>query len=621
MRALTLAAVLLAAGALPGASQPAGGPRDPAELEAFVDGLLPGLLAAHRVPGAVFVAVRDGRVLLQKGYGLADVARRRPVDPERTLFRVASVSKLVTASAALQLVEQGKLDLHADVNGLLRGFRLEPDFEEPVTLAHLLTHTGGFDDRFQRSAAPVGAPVPPLGEYLAARMPPRVMPPGLLISYSNHGLALVGHLVELASGLPFETYIERHLFEPLGMRSSRFGVPSPPPAALAVSYAWRDGEQVPMGLDRMRMAPAGDLVTTASDMARFMIAHLGLGAFEGVRILREETARRMQARQFSHHPELDGWCYGFAEGRWNGVRTVGHDGDWRGFRSHLVLAPEAGLGVFLSLNGAFEGDLFGSFDRAFADHYFPQPAEARPEPPPDFAERAGRYTGTYIPNRRERNSFFKLGLFLSTVRVTAREGALVAQGPGPTRRLVEVGPDLFREVDGPGRAVFLTDPDGSVRHLAYGAWAFDKVPPWHSPFVHRAVLGALFVLFVATLAGWALGAGARRLAGAAPSPVALPARLVGSAVCLLDAGFLAATAWLLRTADPFELMIEVPLSMRLVLAVPLLSALPTLALAVLAMTGVRAGAPLARLHYAGLALGSWLLLGLAAYWNLVGLRF
>jgi CubicO group peptidase (beta-lactamase class C family) len=618
MRPLLLAA-LLVLGAAPGAADPRGGPGDPAELEAFLEGLVPGLLAAHHVPGAVFVAVRDGRVLLHKGFGFADLATRRPVDPERTLFRVASVSKLVTASAALQLVERGKLDLHADVNRWLRDFQLGAEFGEPVTLAHLLTHTGGFDDRFLGSTVRLETAGRSLGEYLAARMPPRVMPPGRLISYSNHGYALIGHLVELASGVPFESYVERHVFEPLGMRSSRFGLPAPPPAALAVSYAWGDGAQVPMGVDRLLTAPAGDLVTTAADMARFMAAHLGLGRFEGVELLREETVRRMRARQFSHHPELDGWCYGFVEGHWNGVRTVGHGGDWRGFRSHLVLAPEAGLGVFLSLNGAFEGDLFGSFDRAFADHYFPVPAAARPEPPADFAGRAGRYTGTYVPNRHERSSFFKLGLFLSAVRVTARDGALVARGPSQTRRLVEVGPDLFRELDGPGRAAFLTDESGRVRHLAFGAWAFDKVPPWHDPFVHRAGLAGLFVLFVATLAGWGLGAGARRIAGAAPSPVTRTARVVGAAVCALDAGFLAATAWFLVTADPFELMIEVPLGLRLVLVAPLASALPTLALPVLALRGVRAGAPLARLHYVLLALGSLALLGFAAYWRLLGL--
>jgi CubicO group peptidase (beta-lactamase class C family) len=179
------------------------GPTDPDELEAFLAGLLPALMESYHVPGAIFVMVKEGEIFFARGYGYADLETRRPVDPETTIFRVASVSKLFTATAAMQLVEQGKLDLHADVNRYLTKLQIESAYGEPVTLHHLLTHTAGFDDRFLRTGLTIGSPLPPLGQYLAERMPPRVMPPGKLISYSNHGLALVGHLVEVASGESF----------------------------------------------------------------------------------------------------------------------------------------------------------------------------------------------------------------------------------------------------------------------------------------------------------------------------------------------------------------------------------------------------------------------------------
>ena len=114
-----------------------------ADIESWLDGLLPYALESGNVAGAVVVVVKDGRVLLQKGYGYADVEARAPVDPQRTLFRVGSVAKLVTDTAIMQLVEQGKLDLDADVNTYL-DFEVPAAFDKPVTLRNLMTHTGGF---------------------------------------------------------------------------------------------------------------------------------------------------------------------------------------------------------------------------------------------------------------------------------------------------------------------------------------------------------------------------------------------------------------------------------------------------------------------------------------------
>ncbi len=127
---------------------------------------MPGLLGNWRVPGAVVVVVKDGRVLAQKGYGLADIATGEPVDPERTLFRLASVTKVFTATAVLQLAEQGKVKLGVDAQVYLPGLPLPRTFSRPVTVADLLTHTSGFDERTIGTAAPSGATAPPLDRVL-----------------------------------------------------------------------------------------------------------------------------------------------------------------------------------------------------------------------------------------------------------------------------------------------------------------------------------------------------------------------------------------------------------------------------------------------------------------------
>jgi len=620
-----LAATLLALAAAASGAEPGEGPSDPREVEAFFDGAVPALLEAYHVPGLVLSVVSDGRVVLAKGFGLADVEARRPMDPERTLVRVASISKLVTATAALQLVAAGKLDLHADVNRSLAGFRIEEAFGEPVTLHHLLTHTAGFDDRFLHTGRALGAALPPLGDYLALRMPPRVMPPGRVVSYSNHGLALVGHLVERASGLSFAEYVQANVFDPLGMERSRFFLRVPLDPDLAVPYRFEAGRQVPLGYDHTLLGPAAELNTTALDMARFMLAHLGQGR---ARLLDPATARLMQARQFTVHPKVEGWAYGFEERFVNGRRAVGHGGDWRGFQSLLLLFPEPGWGVFASANGMFDAFAFyDAFTTALADHYLPAPPPARLAPPTDFAARADRYTGTYLLNRRIRGDFMKLGQLILHARVEANEAGgltLTTPGAGLAVRLVEVEPDLFRTEDEERHAHFFVDPDTGVEHLVLGGFlTLDRVPGWRSPRVHAALGAGAGALLAASAAGWGLGAAARRLAGAAPSPTPFAARVLASLVAILFVGGLFAIASELRPERFPDLLIAVPGALRAGFAALALGSLLALALPFFAWRGLRAGAkaPLARLHYALLTGAALLLAAQAWFWNLLGAAF
>jgi len=616
-RALVAAFTLLSG---PAAAEPPVGPTDPREVEVFFDGLVPGLLTALHAPGAVISVVRDGRLLFAKGYGLADVETGRPMDAERTLVRVASVSKLFTATAAMQLVAAGKLDLDADVNPSLDGFEIEERFGGPVTLHHLLTHTAGFDDRFLRSSRAFGTPLPALGDYLAARMPPRVMPAGRVVSYSNHGLALVGHLVERASGLAFADYVQANLFDPLEMTKSRFFLRVPPDPDLAVSYRWLGGRYVPMGVDHTLLGPAAELNTTARDMANFMIAHLQDGRFGEARILDPATAQLMHARHFSVHEAQAGWCYGFMESFVNGQRAIGHGGDWRGFKSLLLLFPEHGFGLFFSLNAEIDILAFErGFLRAFGDHYLPAERDAPKAAPGIDLE---RYTGTYVLNRRMRSDLLKLGALLSHVVVSAEQGGLTLAGAGGwALRLVPIGPDRFQGEGDDRTAFFFVEPDTGTEHLVVDAFlTLDRVHGWQNPRLHAALGLAAIVLFAGTLAGWALGFAARRFAGAAPSPATPAARWVGAAACALLLAGLAGVGQQLSLERIFDVMIELPRALIAALVLIHLAVPFVLALPFFAVLGFRPGAeaPLARLHYAVLAGFGLLVVAQAWTWNLIG---
>ena len=200
---------------------------NPKEVEAFFDSFFTQHVAKSEFPSATVVLVKDDHVLFEKGYGYTDFEKTKFVSANKTVFYAASVSKLFVATAIMQLAEQGKLNVNDDVNKYLTGFQLEDKFGKPVTIGNLLTHTGGLDEHLLGTEIPITAPPMPMGEYFAKYTPPRILPPGDQINYSNHGMALAGYSVEAVSGMLFYEYAEQNIFAPLEMRHSSFRQPVP----------------------------------------------------------------------------------------------------------------------------------------------------------------------------------------------------------------------------------------------------------------------------------------------------------------------------------------------------------------------------------------------------------
>jgi CubicO group peptidase (beta-lactamase class C family) len=346
----------------------------PDQLEMFVDDFFAKQMEELHIPGLTFVFVQDGKVLLAKGYGLADLEEGIPFDPEEAVVRIGSVSKLFVATAVMQLVERSELDLHADVNQYLTTFQLDESYPEPVTLAHLLTHTAGFEDPpYSTTTDP--ADIQPLGSYLAERMPPRVRAPGEVFRYCNHGYALAAYIVEQVSGIPFDQYVEEDVLAPLGMERTGYLLSPPMPQGLAVGYLYEDGGQTPQPIDYDHDYPGGSLVSTAEDMAKFMFAHLQDGCYQDTCILQPATIAEMHQGQFTIRPRETGATYGFTEGFLNGQRLIGHTGAIRGFGASLDLLPEHDMGYFFSFNEecylTSACDIIPRFRRELANRFFP----------------------------------------------------------------------------------------------------------------------------------------------------------------------------------------------------------------------------------------------------------
>ena len=323
------------------------GPTERAELEAFMDGIVEAQLEAYNIAGAVVAVVKDGSLFFAKGYGYADLKGRNRVQADKTLFRIASISKLFIWTAVMQLVEQGKLDLDTDINTYLTHFKIPDTYDEPVTLTHLMTHTAGFEEYVTGLFAKDTDRLLPLEDILAHELPVRVRPAGDVISYSNHGTAIAAHIVEKVSGRAWDDYVEENILKPLGMDHTTFRQPVPENVSANVSkcYTYSEGEFQEEAFVYVPLAPVASASTTATDMANFMIAHLNYGRFDNSRILNDEIARQMHGALFRHAPEVNPIAHGFFDISRNGQRVIGHGGNILYFHSQMALLLEQNVGL------------------------------------------------------------------------------------------------------------------------------------------------------------------------------------------------------------------------------------------------------------------------------------
>ena len=480
-----------------------------ADFETFLDALIPSQLRNRNIAGAVISVVKDGQVLFQKGYGYADVEQKKPVLPDQTLFRPGSISKLFTATAVMQLVEQGKLDLDRDVNDYL-DFAIPKTYQEPVTLRQLLTHTGGFEETLKNLFVAHETDIKPLRTYLVNQMPARIFPPGKIPSYSNYGFTLAGYIVERVSGEKFERYIENHILKPLGMNHSTFGQPLPAQLASQMSKGYLSASKKPRDFEWVQAAPAGALSTTAADMTRFMLAFLQDGAVDGVSVLKPGTVRQMETRQFEFHPLLPGLGITFMEYLTDPVRIIAHGGDTVYFHSDMILVPSANLGYFLSYNslGKDVGGGRGEVWRTLVNRYFPSGTQSKADVDPNTAKSDGRaVSGVYQVTRRGETTFLKTLALLGQFTATSdKEGVLQIEDmknqSGELKRWREIAPLVYREVDGLEKIGFRRDASGAVVELLpFPAIYEGQRVPWYASkiFVGFLVGGSLLLALLTVL--------------------------------------------------------------------------------------------------------------------------
>ena len=521
----------------------------------------------------------------------------------------------------MQLVAEGRLDLHADVNRYLHDFQIPAAFGVPITLDALLTHSSGLDDHLLGGLAADKDHLVPLGRYLATHLPSRIFPPGERILYSNHAMALAGYIVEQVSGEEFATYAERHILTPLKMTKSTF---SQPPSPRISEHLVINPRGTPPLLNPY---PAGSLVATPDDMGRFIADQLGADPPGSKPVISSEGQATMHAQHFTPLPGMPGAAYGFLEGEANGHRTLHHSGDG-GDHSLIELIPDAGLGFYLVYNTPSKADpstLREQITRDLVDHYLPPPKKfQQPPPPADFAQRAQRYVGVYQIDQYAHATIEKLAALGQEIVVTnPGDGSLRADLGGGPIRLVETQANVFRDPDG-AYIGFHSDREGRIVALSFDGATVDdpgsahRIQWWETSRTTLLVVAALALLLLARVTS-GLVMRVVNWRRAAIRVQSLAWRLSGWLCIAVGAALMLAVSSIIASRPPitdFPLGVTAALILVNVVAVGVFFLVPLTVLAVISRRG-----PLwQRVLLVPFACAAFAALPVLNYWNLLGLR-
>ena len=450
-------------------------------------------LAATGIPGAVVAVVERDQILALEGFGVADIKGEVPVDPARTVFRVGELVRPMTAAAVLQLVERGLIGLDSDLSQRSDMGFLKTGGYGPLTPAQLLLHTAGLDHQTAVTRARTADSVEPLGAYLRRRMPPRVRPPDQISIPSSHGYALAGLLVEEVSGESFASYISNHIFRPLGMSNTTVEPGSLADESIATGYRGRESGLADVPPVYTQTIPASFLLTTASDMARWLLALVNYGSFDGNQVLSVAGVENLFVRRFTNHESLPGRTLAFKEGHQYSPAELYMAATGDGFSAVMVLLPHRRVGVFASVNGEIDlwGVVYEILDR------FDSRVDRRIDPVTTHnSTTAHRFAGRWRDAVVSLASAEKLLSLIQQDRIMRLDASTIGWR---SRSFVAIGPTSFQESGGETLLGFV-EGSGPVQFAATEEQVFERLT-WYEA---RPVQMALWTLFAAVFlaAGW-----------------------------------------------------------------------------------------------------------------------
>ncbi len=480
--------------------------QDTVAVRAFFDGVIQTHLRDKHIAGATVAIIKDGKILLNKGYGFRDEKKQKAVKADSTLFRIGSISKMFTWVSVMQLVAQGKLNLDEDVNHYFKDFKIPETYPQPITLKNLMTHTPGFEDLVIGLFGKDSTSLKPLSEILKSEMPARVRPAGTFASYSNHGTGMAAYIVEQVSGMPFNDYVEKNILQPLGMQMTTFRQPLPESLKpfMSKGYTYEGGEFIEKPFEYVPLFPVGAAASTSTDMIRFMETILNQGRWGSFQMLDSGTLSLMESPAHQHHPDVNPMRYGFMDMSQNGVTVIGHGGDTFWFHSLMALIPSQHAGLFVSFNTDKGGGTYLAVLDEFMNHFYPEKTLRMPM-------RLGktyleRFAGDYRANRYAYHDLTSISSLFGDSHITLRDSSALKLTMGENvRYLLPVDSLTFREEHSSKIYAFKKNDKGEITNLFIGQmpiFAFDKITGSKSLGFQSMIFFFVVISMLFTLLYW-----------------------------------------------------------------------------------------------------------------------
>ena len=428
----------------------------------------------RHVPGISAGVVYDQELIWTQGYGQANLETGAAADAD-TIYRVASISKLFTATMLMQLRDAGKLQLDDPVEKYLPEFKVTSPFPDarPITFRQLVSHGSGLTREgghtgWQSMDMPTIETLLELAQQAEMRLPTMTEP-----KYSNLGIAILGHALQRIAGVPYNTWINERILGPLGMGSSGFDRSALAQDKFAQGYH-RDEARQPFPSkhwDEQGFKPAGGLYSTVNDIARFMSLQFRDGAAGGAQVLGGSTLREMH-QPIIMTPDLEsGYGVGWGIRRQTGCKVIGHSGGLPGYTTNITLFPSLKLGVIVFTNYGTAPVEITNVVLETLIPVFKRTLGAQDAPADDTTlDSWKRYLGRY--KGKSSDDFIDIEIVDDALMVTA-----VGAAPSTFVKLVPQSEHVFRMRGGAGTADFATfevDADGVVTGLWLGAYPLTK---------------------------------------------------------------------------------------------------------------------------------------------------
>ncbi len=447
--------------------------------EAKIDSLIISLMNTRNVPGCVISVVSDTSVFYQQAFGYADLEKQEKVSLHDTRFFIGSVSKLITATGVVKAIEQGYIDANTDIAEYSSGLHMKRTFSDPITIKNLLSHTSGLDITSIGRKVKSPEEALDLKDFLNKYLPDQVVPPNKEMLYCNQGIAMSAYLVENTTGTSFQEYLQRNVFNPLQMGNSTFTYMKNAPHVSKGYDAKGKLQDIFLNNDW----PAQMMITTAPDMANFMMMHLNGGRFSGKEVLSNSSIEQMHSRYFSYDDSLPGICLGFFEDNFKGNRSLWHDGSFTGFRTLCYLIPEQNIGVFISNNGENS-----SFNWALLHSLLPHIIAVEDvKSVVNSSEIDEGILGEYQNNRYSRSTFIKISALFDRKVIRAKENGLIEYNG---QLYYRISPLRYKSVQDNKLLVFERNENGkiSAMYTAYPMMRkFEKISGWQMSWVQLSL--------------------------------------------------------------------------------------------------------------------------------------